>query len=167
MSESYKDKKHIKGLIFASTFITITHDLEGQKINQSTDAAAITCSIFSTDNYLPAIFSCPRGNSATFYLNFLRQLREVDDDGFITILNNILTCRVEAALMPESFSPSEDDLRKINVAQQLARQSVKPGGSVFDLKKTSQAVRLYSINTTCLNVAKPQRPATCKSRTAA
>lgn len=80
-----------KGLIFASTFITITHDLEGQKINQSTDAAAITCSIFSTDNYLPAIFSCPRGNSATFYLNFLRQLREVDDDGFITILNNILT----------------------------------------------------------------------------
>lgn len=46
--------------------------------------------------------------------------------------------------MPESFSPGEDDLRKINVAQQLARQSVKPGGSVFDLKKTSQAVKLIA-----------------------
>jgi hypothetical protein len=86
------------------------------------------------------ILSCPRGKSATFYQKFLRQLAEVDDDEFITILNNILTFRAGAALMPESFSPSEDDLRKINAAEKLATASLKPGGPVFDLKNTSQAV---------------------------
>jgi len=56
--------------MFASTFTTISHDLEGKKINQSNDAIGITSNIFTIDNYLHVIVSCPRGNSATFYLPF-------------------------------------------------------------------------------------------------
>jgi len=131
-----------KDLMFASTFTTIPYDLEGQKINQPAEVAvAIACNIFTIDNQLHVIYSCPRGNSATFHQNFLRQLGEVDDDEFIIILNNILTLRVEAALMPVSFSPSEDDLRKINAAGQFAKQSMQPGGPAFDLKNTSRAIK--------------------------
>lgn len=139
-SSTYRDIP-FNGLIFASTITTIPYDLKGDKINKSAVAIAITCSIFTIDKCLRAIFSCPRGISATSYLTFLRQLAEVDDDEFITILNNVLTFRPDSALMPESFSPSEDDLRKIITAEQLAGQSLKPGGSVFDLKNTIQAVR--------------------------
>ena len=139
-SSAFRDIPY-DGLVFASTVTTIPYDLKGRKINTSADAIAITCSIFTIDNCLRVIFSCPRGISATSYLQFLRQLAEIDDDEFITILNNVLTFGPDSALMPESFSPSEDELRKIIAARQLAGQSLKPGGSVFDLKNTNQAVR--------------------------
>jgi SEC-C motif len=139
-SSAYRDIPY-NGLVFASTLTTIPYDLKGQKINKTGDAIAIACSIFTIDKFLRVVFSCPRGISSTSYLPFLRQLAEVNDGEFITILNNVLTFGPDSALMPESFSPSEDDLRKIIAAGQLAGQSLKPGGSVFDLKNTIQAVR--------------------------
>jgi hypothetical protein len=139
-SSAFRDIPY-DGLAFASTVTTIPCDLKGKETNTSADAIAITCSIFTIDNCLRVIFSCPRGISATSYLQFLRQLAEIDDDEFITIVNNVLTFSPDSALMPESFSPSEDDLRKIIAARQFVGQSLKPGGSVFDLKNTNQAVR--------------------------
>jgi hypothetical protein len=57
-SSTYRDIPY-NGLVFASTPTTIPYDLKGQKINNSTDAIAIVCSIFTIDKLLSVIFSCP------------------------------------------------------------------------------------------------------------
>ena len=132
--------QHTQSAFFAG-FFNPSHDLGGQKLNRSNVAIAVACNIFTTDGYLHTLFSCPRGVSTDLYCEFLKQLEDVDERTFITAVNNLLTFSAETLLLPETFSPSQDELRKIRAAHQLAARALKPGGPVFDLKDPEQAAK--------------------------
>jgi hypothetical protein len=131
--------QHARSIFFAG-FFNPSHDLNGRKINNSDQAIAMACNSFTVNGYFHALFSCPRGLSTDLYRDFFKQLEDADERTFITILNNLLTFSTETLLLPETFSPNQDDLQKITSAHQLAARAVKSGGPIFDLKDANQAI---------------------------
>jgi len=120
--------------IFYSSFLNVSHDLTGKKINNSNEVIALTCNIFTFDGRLHVLLGCPHGMSKELYKDLFMQLEKIDEETLIAALNNIITSKVETLLLPESFSPTRDDLQKI------ATQSLK-SGDLFDLKDFNRAVK--------------------------
>jgi hypothetical protein len=75
--------------IFFSGFLTLSHDLIGQKINISHEAIGMTC-IFTTDGHLHVLLSCPHKISKELYRGLLRQLELVDETS--SLLRLRLSC---------------------------------------------------------------------------
>jgi hypothetical protein len=66
----------------------VAHDLTGRKINNSSEAIALTCNnIFTFDGRLHVLLGCPHGISKELYRDFFTQLEAIDEKTFIVILN--------------------------------------------------------------------------------
>jgi len=135
---------YTKPLFFAA-FLNPSHDLNGQKINTTGKAIAMTCTIFTKDGFLNVVMSCPDKTSTGAYQKFFQQLASVDDEVFITVINNILTMSAEEIILSENFSLTQDELDKINNARTLPAQALISPDIIFDLKNSDQAVKFITL----------------------
>jgi hypothetical protein len=125
--------------VFFSGLINPSHDLTGKKINDTHDAIAMSCSVFTAGNETHALLSCPEGPSKRLYAALLQQLEKSDDQTFKAVMNNLLTTSAESLLMPEAFEMNVEQAKKVRSATQRATLALK-GEQVLDLRDESYAV---------------------------
>lgn len=128
--------------IFFAGFINLSHDLENVRINTPEIPINMTCNLFTTENKLHALFSCPDGASKISYAKFLEQLQNVDEKTFFIVINNILTASSYKPLLPENFSISEEGMSRIKSLQIYAKNCMKcDQEQKFDLKNEDHMVK--------------------------
>lgn len=132
--------------ILFSGLVNPSHDLEGSRINKADTPISMVCNIFTKDDRLHVLFSCPDGASRSLYQNLLTQISESEEQTFVSILNNIMTFASEKPMMPEEFMVGEAQSQHISLLQQKAGRALNSFDSeVLDLKNTDQAVQFISM----------------------
>lgn len=126
--------------IFCGLLVNPSHDLKLRKINNSKEAIMISCSIFTAQDSTHILLSCPNGASAGLYREFLQQLELVDEQTFLTVINNFLTIYPDTLLLPKTFTLSEGDTKKIVTAQKVASFALR-GDATSDLQDANTAVK--------------------------
>jgi hypothetical protein len=126
--------------IFGGALLNPSQDLKLRKINSSSEAIMMGCSIFTAQDGTHILLSCPKGASQNLYREFLQQLELADEQIFVTVINNFLTIYPDTLLMPDTFTVTESDAKKITVARQLANSALQ-GHTIFDLRDPNTAVK--------------------------
>jgi hypothetical protein len=126
--------------LFFGGFLNPSHDLEGNKLNSPEEAIAMSCNVFTKDNFLHVILGCPEGKSKISYEGLLKQLTAADEGVFITAINNFITVSADKPLLSETVSFSDSELAKIQKLQTFAGECLKSKEKIFDLRDAAQAI---------------------------
>jgi hypothetical protein len=127
--------------LFFSTFRSFSHDLKGRPIDTTNSAIGISCNIFACGGNVHVLLSCPGELMAKVHRDFFNQLALANDETFKAVLNVILTWSIESILVPQSFSVSANDRRKIKSVQAHAIGSQGALHNVANLADAQQAVK--------------------------
>ena len=126
--------------IFCGASLNPSHDLKLQKINNSSKAIMLSCTLFTAQDGTHVLLGCPNGASQNLFRELLRQLELIDEQTFIASINNLITSSPETLLLPETFALDESDAEKIDAARQLVNLALR-GHAIFDLRDPNVPVK--------------------------
>jgi len=128
--------------IFYGGFFGLSSDLEGKRINWAKIAVAMSCYIFTKDNYLHVTPSTPGDQGKISYQPPSKQPEAIDEETFIAVINNILTLSAEKPPIATSTTFSDEELQKIPALQKLhAECMLTSSTNILDLKNSEQSIQ--------------------------
>lgn len=95
--------------IFFSSFINPLFDLNGKRINDPKTPINMAINIFTKYNKIHVLLACPP-KSKELYKGLLKQLKEVNEEGFIKFLNKVIKLAANKPLLPCDFNLENDFL---------------------------------------------------------